>query len=96
MGSNVDMPFDAEHANGFASYDFSVKSGGDQVVSNTANVPFLSVTTTAQKTVSNLLDGCEVTGCYQALHARAKVTNGWNRQNQYDELVYRAFVRTKK
>lgn len=96
LAKMVDMPFEARHPNGFATFNFSVKRGVDQRVSASGNVPFPPATSLAQETVANLLDGCAVAGFSEALHVWANVTNGWSRQSGYDDFDHRAFVLSDK
>jgi hypothetical protein len=96
MADPVDMPFEARHPNGFATYSFSVKRGVSTQLVDTGNVPNPPATSVAQQSVNNLLDGCEVAGFSEALHVWAKVTNGWSRQSAYDDFDHRAFVLSNK
>jgi len=91
---NVDLPYQAQHPNGFATYTFSIKRGANTLPaltqSGTAVPPGNFVEST---TVGDLLSAdCPIAGFSEHLYVWAMATDGWVRLSGYDASNHRGLA----
>jgi hypothetical protein len=82
--ATLSLPFTASHPNGFADYSFNVFKGLVSVVGSGGPVGPPPGEHTLTPSAAELLGACTTAGFAEDLHVRARATNGWSRQLQYD------------
>jgi hypothetical protein len=95
--SPVSMPFTASHPNNFATFNFVLVKGANQLA--LPPFPILGDPVTAApglspvlETVQNLLGTCTIAAFAEDLYVFASANNGWGRQSQYDASQLIAYV----
>lgn len=95
--SPVSMPFTASHPNNFATFNFVLVKGVNQLV--LPPLPIIGDPVTLApglspvvETVANLLGGCNIAAFAEEVYVFAAANNGWGRQSQYDAEALTAFV----
>jgi hypothetical protein len=89
--SNVSMPFQASHPNGFATYSFSVYRGHANLRDSDSG-PVGGGSHVVTDTVSHLLESCTIGAFAEYLHVAATATDGWSTLTQYDRADFFAFT----
>lgn len=82
--ASLNLPFAASHPNGFADYSFRVVKGLTAVLTDSGPVGPPPGAHSLTPTVASLLGTCTTAGFAEDLHVRARATDGWSRQTQYD------------
>jgi hypothetical protein len=95
--SPVSMPFTASHPNNFATFNFVLVKGVNQVA--LPPLPIVGDPVTAApglspivETVANLLGSCDIAAFAEDVYVFASTNNGWSRQSQYDAEALIAYV----
>jgi hypothetical protein len=95
--SPVSMPFTASHPNNFATFNFVLVKGVNELTlpplpivgDPVSAAPGLSPVV---ETVANLLGSCNIAAFAEDVYVFASANNGWGRQSQYDAEALIAYV----
>lgn len=95
--SPVSMPFTASHPNNFASFNFVLIKGANEVT--LPPLPIINAPVSAapgfspiQEPVAGLLGSCTIAAFAEDVYVFATANNGWSRQSQYDAEALIAFA----
>jgi hypothetical protein len=92
-GDMATLPYTAFHPHGFATYDFTLVRGINQLTPpSVAGQSVGSGNFAPTQSVSSLLGKCSVAGFAESLEVRAMATNGWSTLSGNDASAIRAFV----
>jgi hypothetical protein len=95
--SPVSMPFTASHPNNFATFNFVLVKGVNELTLPPLPIVGNPVTTApglspVVETVANLLGSCNIAAFAEDVYVFASANNGWGRQSQYDAEALIAYV----
>ena len=93
----VSLAFTASQPKGYANYSFSLARGVTELGPPAVVLPSGPVSAVASPmtaTVANLLGTCPTAGFAAEVYVAATMTNGYNRQSQYDAEALMGFVLT--
>jgi len=106
-GGTVELPYTAQHRNGFATYSFTVKRGINVVTPPTSAGPVGAGSFAPQETVVQLLSAmpapapaldppCTIGASLEELYVAATAIDGWGSYLGYDASDSRAFTLAPK